>query len=70
MDRRYKRTDRVNVYENQSAKDCGRIFKTVERVPYSRAGFDSYEIDGRIMPGYFDSMHPAADGCVILDSQK
>lgn len=67
MNRSYKRADKVNVYTTQLDKDAGKVARRVSRVPYSFHGFDSYEVNGKILPGYTDPMHTDADACVILN---
>jgi len=67
MDRAYKRAERVTVYATQADKDAGKALKTVHCKPYSYAGYDTYEVDGKFLPGYLDPHHPDADACVILE---
>jgi hypothetical protein len=68
MDRCYKRAERVNVYPTLAAMNRGQPpIKTVERVPYSRAGTDYYEVNGKVRPGWRDSSDPTADACVALE---
>lgn len=66
MDQKYKRAEIVNVYATQADKDAGTPLWRVSRVPLTFGGFDSYEIEGRILPGYLDRIHTDADACVIL----
>lgn len=66
MDRKYKRAETINVYADQAAKDAGTPCDRIQAVTYSHVGFDNYMYQGRIYPGYFDRLGPAADGCIIL----
>lgn len=65
MDRMYKKADTVNVYATQADKDSGNILCTIERVPYSYAGFDNYRYEGVVYYGFMDSVYDV-DACIIL----
>jgi len=66
MDRSYKRSHCVNVYAKETDRAGGvPALKQVQRVPYSRCGFDNYEIDGVMLMGYSDS-RDGAESCVFI----
>lgn len=68
MDRSYKRAERVNVYQTLNGMNTGQPpVATVERVPYSRAGFDYYMVEGKCRPGWRDQQDATADACVCLE---
>lgn len=67
---KHRAVERVNVYVSQQAKDAGVVLKTVRTKPYSLHGYDSYAVDGRVLPGYLDRNHHDVDACVILTDGK
>jgi len=66
MDRSYKPAHIVNVYAKPTDRADGTpALKQVKRVPYSRCGFDNYEIGGVMLMGYSDS-RDGAESCVFI----
>jgi hypothetical protein len=61
MDRQYLRPHKVNVYQGD------KLVKVVRTKPYSIHGFDSYKVEGRLLPGYVDRADSTADACVFLE---
>tara|TARA_R110002020_G_scaffold34910_2_gene105876 strand:- start:159 stop:365 length:207 start_codon:yes stop_codon:yes gene_type:complete len=58
MDRKYLAKQKIAVIDNN-----GCVLKTIMRVPYSHAGYDSYKYNGALYPAYWNSAICNPIGC-------
>jgi len=66
MDRSYLRAHCVNVYAKPTDRADGTpAIKQVQRVPYSKHGWDNYIVDNVCLRGYRDD-RDGAEACVFI----
>lgn len=66
MVRSYLRAHTVNVYAKPTDRADGiQWLKQVQRVPYTKHGFDNYMVDNVCLKGYSDT-RDGAEACVFL----
>lgn len=67
MDRQYMAEHKVNVYPSAKAKEAGETPRVVHTKPWPHRGYDNYQVDGVMYPGFIDS-GTDADACVFLNT--
>lgn len=64
MDRAHLAPHSVAVYKDGKDKDAATPHRVLNLVPYPYQGYDNYQVDGVMYPGFLD--HGGRDACVIL----
>lgn len=62
----YLAEHKVHVYPSTSAQHAGDKPRVVHTKPWPHRGYDNYQVDGVMYPGYIDP-GTDADACVFLD---
>lgn len=65
MDRSYLAPHKVHIYPSAKALDDGEKPAVQHLVPFPHAGFDNYQVDGVMYPGYVD--RNGGDAAVFLN---
>ena len=65
MDRSYKKADSVRVFKDQATKNANLPETTIQRLGYSRYGWEHYLYRGVMYKGFVDPSG-VCDACIIL----